>query len=74
MDEPLPPNKVVGYCEKCEHWTKFDTKSMDVLMNGQKCEVCGGLFSSRIGYQITTQRTFNPGLKRKKLTKKDTAA
>ncbi len=69
MDETLPPNKVVGYCEHCDHWTKID-----LLFDDKKCEKCGGLFSSRIGYQITTQRTFNPGLKRKKITKKDTAA
>jgi len=70
----LPPNNLVGYCEGCDHWTKFDSKSMDVLMNGQRCEKCEGRFSTRVGYQITTQRTFNPTLKRKKIAKKDTAA
>ena len=69
MDETLPPNKVVGYCENCDHWTKIN-----LYFDDKKCELCGGAFSNRVGYQITTQRTFNPGLKRKKITKKDTAA
>lgn len=61
MDEP-PPNKVVGYCEACDYWTEFDTKT-----DPWQCERCAGRFSSRIGYQITTQRTFNPKLARKKI-------
>ena len=46
--------KLVGYCEKCEVWTKF-TRGTDK----EECG-CGNHFSSVIGHQITTQRTWNP--------------
>lgn len=61
--EKIERNKLVGFCERCEHWTKFDRLNNEA----ERCEKCGGNFSGRIGYQITTQRTFRPDLKRKKL-------
>lgn len=53
---------LVGYCEACDHWTHFEVED-----KAKGCEKCGNQFSSRHGYQITTQRTFDPKLKRKKL-------
>lgn len=62
-------DKLVGYCEHCDHWTYFDKEEQS---NG--CEECGGDFSSRQGYQITTERTFNPAATRKRITKAETRA
>lgn len=61
--EKIERNKLVGFCERCNHWTKFDRLKGEP----EKCEKCGGVFSGKNGYQITTQRTFRPDLKRKKL-------
>lgn len=55
-----------GFCETCNDWHDFEAHEPRV------CPVHGTKFSSRIGFQITTQRT--PMLKHKKLTKKDSAA
>lgn len=56
-----------GFCETCNDWHDFEVEDRD-----KGCPIHGTRFSSRIGFQITTQRT--PMLKNKKLTKKDTAA
>lgn len=53
--------KLVGYCEHCDHHTKFH-----VDRDEAKCEKCGGKFSHRVGFQITTQRTFTPKRKGRK--------
>lgn len=47
--------KLVGYCERCEHYTKFNSET-----DPAECEKCGGKFSNRQGFQLTTQRTFVP--------------
>lgn len=52
--------KLVGYCEGCDHYTKYNSET-DLA----KCEECGGKFSSKQGFQITTQRTFTPKRGRK---------
>lgn len=65
----LGPEWLMGYCEHCDHWTQFHKDD-----RGDGCEKCHGLFSSRIGYQVTTVRTFNPKLQRKKVTKKESGA
>lgn len=53
---------LVGYCEHDQQWYKF------IDGNGKRiCPECGGKFSSRIGFQITSQRTFDPSAK--KMTK-----
>jgi len=62
------PNRLVGYCEHCDHWTHFEK-----INRSQGCEKCGNQFSSRHGYQITTERTFNPSASRKKITKAESA-
>ena len=45
---------LVGYCENDDHYTFFNTDR-----DPQQCERCGGKFSSKVGFQLTTQRTFN---------------
>lgn len=45
---------LVGYCE-ADHWyTYFNTEN-----DPAACEKCGGKFSSKVGFQLTTQRTFD---------------
>jgi hypothetical protein len=56
-----------GFCETCNDWHDFEA-----IDRNKGCPVHGTKFSSRIGFQITTQRT--PVMKLKKLTKKDSAA
>lgn len=64
-EELLERKKLVGYCETCEEWYKF----VEDLANPEvrNCPNCGGRPSVKNGYQLTTQRTFDP--KAKKLTK-----
>lgn len=45
---------LVGYCEHDDHYTYFNTTT-----DPNQCEKCGGKFSTKIGFQLTTQRTFN---------------
>jgi hypothetical protein len=52
--------KLVGYCDHCEGWYKCTSDQRD-------CPTCGGRPSVKGGFQLTTQRTFDP--KAKKLTK-----
>lgn len=67
MDSIAPEerNALVGYCEHCQHWTKF-TRGTDV----EACEQCQGKFSHQQGLQITTQRTFNPVTAKRKGTRR----
>lgn len=64
MDRITPEERMalVGYCEHDRQWYKF-TDSLDKIAS-RKCPECGGHFSSKTGYQITTQRTFDPTAKR----------
>lgn len=58
-------NKVVGFCEHCEEWWHF-TKGTD-----PDTHTCGTSYSSRHGFQLTSQRSFNEELaKKKKFPKK----
>lgn len=50
---------LVGFCEKDQEWYKFTEPD-------RKHE-CGDMPSSRVGFQITSQRTFNPAAR--KMTK-----
>lgn len=64
MDHTTPEDRhaLVGYCESDQQWYKFiDGEGKRV------CPDCGGKFSNRVGFQITSQRTFNPAAK--KMTK-----
>lgn len=54
-DEQAERKKLVGYCERCDQYTKFNSETDEA-----KCERCGGKFSHKQGFQITTQRTFTP--------------
>lgn len=58
--------KRVAYCDKCEAWWKF-VADMSPTPEEEVCPDCGGRPSARVGFQITTQRSFNP--KAKKLSK-----
>lgn len=60
-EEKLERKKLVGYCENCDHYTKF-TDGVDK----RECEKCGGKFSAKQGFQLTTQRTFIPKRKGRK--------
>jgi hypothetical protein len=56
---------LVGFCEKDQAWYKIvdDPNNPDSRLHHS----CGSRPSTKIGYQVTTQRTFNP--KAKKLSK-----
>lgn len=58
--------KLVAYCNHCEEWWKF-VRDMNPTPEEEVCPDCGGRPSNKNGFQITTQRTFNP--KAKKLSK-----
>lgn len=58
------PKALIGYCEKCNVWTKFIRD-----YTPEWCKNCGAIFSNRVGYQITTQRSFDPKTKRAKIKK-----
>ena len=66
MDKTTPDERrmLVGFCEKHQEWYKF----VDDPQNPKSRQhECGEMPSSRVGFQITSQRTFNPSAK--KLTK-----
>jgi len=72
MDHITPEErrKLVAFCEHCEAWWHF-VRDMDPTPEEEVCPTCGGKPSNRIGFQITSERTFNPILaKKKKLPKK----
>lgn len=59
----LAPNKLMGFCDHCEEWYKFtDDGTPEARLHD-----CGNKPSHRIGFQITTQRSFDATAK--KLTK-----
>ena len=60
-EEKLERRKLVGYCEHFDHYTKFVSGEDEAV-----CEKCGGKFSHKQGFQLTTQRTFVPKRKGRK--------
>lgn len=56
---------LVGFCEKDQEWYKLTDDPKNPA--SRNCPTCGGKPSHRVGYQLTSQRTFNPAAK--KLTK-----
>ena len=46
--------ELVGYCEKDNWYTYFNTET-----DPAACEKCGGKFTHKVGFQLTTQRTFD---------------
>lgn len=67
MDRITPEERsaLVGYCEACQHWTKFT-----IGIDAEACEQCQGKFSSQSGHQVITQRTFNPLTAKRKSTRR----
>ena len=67
MDKTTPEErrKLVGFCEKHQEWYKF-TDDPDNPESRNHPE-CGSKPSHKVGFQITSQRTFNATAK--KLTK-----
>jgi len=68
MDSTTPEerNQLMGFCENEQEWWKF-TRDEDSGF----CPVCGGQPSKQIGFQIMSQRTFDPVLHGKKKFKKN---
>lgn len=62
---PEERNALMGFCERDEKWYKF-TREIDT----DRCPDCGSTPSNQIGFQILSQRTFNPLLHGKKKRKK----
>lgn len=50
--------ELVGFCDRCQHYTEFNKENDKEL-----CELCSGKFSTKVGFQITTKRTFIPKMK-----------
>ncbi len=67
MDHTTPEErrKLMGFCEHCEEWWKFEGDASKTA-----CPKCGGKHSNQIGFQIMSQRTFDPVLHGKKKFKK----
>lgn len=61
--------KLMGYCEQDEEWWKFATKDTFNL-DKQKCPNCGRVPSQQIGFQVISQRTYDPIRNGKKKLKK----
>lgn len=61
-EEQEERRKLVGYCEHCAEWYKFTDDPENPSVRNHP--VCGGKPSSRTGFQLTTQRTFNPAAKK----------
>lgn len=61
MDKTTPEerNKLLGFCDHCKHWYKF-TRGTDK----ETCPKCGGNHSVKIGFQLISQRSFNPAGKK----------
>lgn len=55
---------LVGYCNPCQEWYKFTDDPDNPASRNHNC---GKRPSHRVGFQVTSQRTFNPDAK--KLTK-----
>ena len=56
---------LVAFCEHCELWWEF-VKDMTPTREEATCPTCGGKQSNRVGFQVTSQRTFNAVDARKK--------
>jgi hypothetical protein len=56
--------KLVGYCDACEEWYKFIDQP---ARPGVRLHSCGNRPSVKVGFQLTTQRSFSATAK--KLTK-----
>lgn len=54
-------NKLVGYCERDDEFTHYDARTDKTV-----CPKCGDNFSHWQGFQVTTERTFNYTLAKKK--------
>lgn len=61
-EESEERKKLVGYCETCDEWYKLTDDPSNVASRNHPA--CGGRPSTRIGFQLTTQRTFNPAAKK----------
>lgn len=59
QQQQLPPNKRMGFCESEQKWYKFDSET-----DSSNCPDCGNKASNKIGFQITTQRSFDPAAKK----------
>ena len=46
-------HKLVAFCDKCQEWYKFVKPEPSI------CPACVGKPSVKVGFQVTTQRTFN---------------
>lgn len=64
MDSTTPEERqlLVGYCELDKQWYKFTNNPNNP--DSRKCPDCGANASHRIGFQIMSQRSFNPLAKR----------
>jgi len=62
---PEERKALVGFCDNDEEWWKFDCPIDDA-----RCPKCNAKPSKHNGFQIMTQRTFNPQLHGKKKLKK----
>ena len=62
---PEERNKLMGFCETCEEWWQF-TREPD---KPELCPICGNWPSQQVGFQIMSQRTYNPDLHGKKKLK-----
>ena len=60
---------LVAFCDHDEEWWKFKTKDQFNLSEN-KCPKCGSKSSRQIGFQVMSQRTFQPLLHGKKKAKK----
>lgn len=61
---PEERKALMGFCDKDEEWWRFDCPIPEA-----RCPICGALPSKQIGFQILTQRSFDPSLHGKKKTK-----
>ena len=53
----MTTKELVGFCDRCDEWYKFEG-------DDRLCPECNGRPSSKIGFQITSQSTFNASAKR----------
>jgi len=61
---PEERKALMGFCESDEAWWKFTRDGSPEL-----CPICGHKPSQQIGFQVMTQRTFDPVLHGKKKLK-----
>lgn len=71
MDHTTPEdrNKLVAFCNHCEEWWHF-VRDMNPTPEEEVCPTCGGKPSNQVGFQLMSERTFNPILHGKKKPKK----